>query len=51
MFKFIEGIERGTASLNGIIDASRWMEAKIAKRKRTQRIALIVLAVFGAFFL
>lgn len=48
-FKFIESIERGTASLNGIIDASRWMEAEIAKRKRTQRIALIVLAVvFGA---
>lgn len=48
-FKFIESIERGTASLNGIIDASRWMEAEIAKRKRTQRIALAVLAVvFGA---
>lgn len=48
-FKWIESIERGTASLNGIIDASRWMEAEIAKRKRTQRIALLVLAVvFGA---
>ena len=48
-FKFIESIERGTASLNGIIDASRWMEAEIAKRKRTQRIALAVLVVvFGA---
>ena len=44
-FKWIESIERGTASLNGIIDASRWMEAEIAKRKRTQRIALVVLAV------
>ena len=48
-FKWIESIERGTASLNGIIDASRWMEAEISKRKRTQKIALIVLAVvFGA---
>lgn len=48
-FKWIESIEKGTASLNGIIDASRWMEAEIAKRKRTQRIALAVLAVvFGA---
>ncbi|MBQ9057721.1 MAG: hypothetical protein IJ125_00890 [Atopobiaceae bacterium] len=48
-FKWIESIERGTASLTGIINASRWMEAEIAKRKRTQRIALAVLAVvFGA---
>lgn len=39
-FKWIESIERGTASLNGIIDASRLMEAEIAKRKRMQEIAL-----------
>lgn len=51
-FKWIADIEQGNTSLIGLIDANRWMEAEMARRRRGFKIGVIAfISVVAAFIL